>query len=159
MTCSSRAGSVSISSAEVTDVPDRISPSSIRLMTNDTPGGIDAVIEISAIRYGDFLSRSDAFVFSWSAVALMTSSARVAGSIFSTTVAMPLRAWPIASFACLLRRSCMAGSWADRLTSVALVRAASAACWALPAAASAASRGSLQEAHARSLASDSAPDH
>ena len=50
MTGSLNSGSASISSAELTAVPDRISPSSIRLITNDTPGGIDAVIEISAIR-------------------------------------------------------------------------------------------------------------
>ena len=57
---------------------------------------------ISEIRYGDFFSRSDALVISWSAVALMMRSARTPGSIRSTTVETPRRAAPIAARACWL---------------------------------------------------------
>ena len=70
---------------------------SIRPIAKVTPGGIDAVIAISAIRYGERFSRSDALVISWSAVALMMRSARTPGSIRSTTVVTPRRAAPIAA--------------------------------------------------------------
>ena len=64
-------------------------------------------MEISAIRYGEPLSRSDLFVFSWRAVALMTSSARVPGSIFSITVAHAPLCGPGASRAL---RPCLTGA-------------------------------------------------
>ena len=116
----------------------------MRLIVKDTPGGIEAEIAISLMRYGDPLFRSDALVFSWSAVALMIRSARVAGSIRSTTVLIPRRAMPIASRACFPSFSWVPGSWAVRVATAAasdaLPRAVSAACCACSAAASAASR-------------------
>ena len=76
-----------------TSVSDETSPpvgssswTSIRPMAKFTPGGIEAAIEISLIRYGDCLSRSEVLVISWSAVALMIRSARTPGSMRSTTV-------------------------------------------------------------------------
>ena len=74
------------------------------------PGGIDAVMLTSEIRYGDFFSRSDALVISWSAVDLMMRSARTPGSIRSTTVDTPRRAAPRADRVCWLSFSWVAGS-------------------------------------------------
>jgi hypothetical protein len=76
------------------------SGTSRRPIENEIPGGIEAVIATSEIRYGDFFSRSDELVSSWSAVDLMMRSARTPGSIRSTTVVMPRRAAPIACRAC-----------------------------------------------------------
>jgi hypothetical protein len=113
----------STSSADDTTSPATSSGSSpIRPIAKLTAGGIDAEIEISAIRYGEPFSRRERLVISCSAVARTMSSASVLGSIFSMTVVTPRRAMPIASRAPFEICSAVAGSLA--------VRSAIAATWA-----------------------------
>ncbi len=96
------------------------STASIRPIANEIPGGIEAVMLTSEIRYGDCFSRSDVLVISWSAVDLMMRSASTPGSIRSTTVDTPRRAAPRADRVCWPSFSWVAGSAAVR--------------WAMPAA-------------------------
>ncbi len=110
-------------------------------MAKVTPGGMDAEIEISEMRYGEPFERNALLVISCRAVALTIRSASVAGSIRSMTVLTPRRARPTASRApwpapdrLLLMRSVVVGSLAVRVAAVAatstLLLAASAASWA-----------------------------
>src|SRR5450756_1849800 len=67
------------------------------------PGGSEAVTWISPIRYIEPFLRRRAFALSWRAVALMTTSARIPGSIRSTMVRAPRPAVarPLFTFACV----------------------------------------------------------
>src|SRR3990172_4447531 len=104
-----------------------------RLMVKLICGGIVAVTVISAMRYADSFVRSAAFARSWSAVALMTTSARSPGSMRSMAVTSVWRAFPAASraFSAAPGASARAFSATSRAVSPAAWRACSAACLAL----------------------------
>ena len=116
------------------------SGTSSRLIANEMPGGIDAVMLTSEMRYGERFSRSDPLVISWSAVDLMIRSARTPGSIRSTTVETPRRAAPRALLrllAQLLLRLRVGGGVRDHARS--LLRLSGSGLGSLP--------GALHEAH------------
>ena len=128
-------------SCDETTASGRTSGSSLRrTIAKLTPGGMDAEIVISEMRYGEPFVRSEVLVISWSAVALMINSASVPGSIRSMTVVTPRLAIPTASRAPL---PALARPWLSRSVvpgSPAVRPAAAATSRACPAAASAASR-------------------
>src|SRR5450759_1818254 len=87
------------------------------------PGGSEAVTWISPIRYIEPFLRRRAFALSWRAVALMMTSARIPGSIRSTSVRAPRPA--VARL--LFTFACVAGSCAFAATALAAFADASAA--------------------------------